>query len=139
MTRIPRALAAFLIAPLANAAFGQECPSSIEETESVSAPIESWESSPAINRRLLVGLEVVEGDPAIRPLVILAPFEGGKYAYLWQFRGAIGTRRVWMRCVYENTEIRVARRLEATVEECRVTRTRSAGRNGRWIVTAECL
>jgi hypothetical protein len=138
MIRLHRAMMVIFVGLLANQAIGQQCPPFIEETESLRAPVENWEAGAVVGTRLLVGLEIVEGDPKIRSLVVVAPFEDGKYERSWKFRGAVGTRLVWMRCIYENSEIRLVRRAEAQVRECRVTRTRTAVRNGRWIVEAGC-
>jgi hypothetical protein len=138
MIRMHRAMMVIFVGLLANQAIGQQCPAFIDEAESLRAPVENWEAVDVVGTRLLIGLEIVEGEPNIRSLVSLPPFDDGKYEHSWKFRGTVGTRLVWMRCIYENSEIRLVRRVEAKVGECRVTRNRTSVRNGRWIVNAEC-
>lgn len=105
----------------ASNAFCQECPPSVDVTESPKAVDRSWTASSVTAEHLLSGVDIIIGDliDANGRNFIQAPQSLPRDEYLWKFKGPVGSDVVWMRCTYHKTRITLARRIDSTATECR--------------------
>ena len=118
---------------------GQECPRSLEISETPTTRIDGWNTSSAVSSRVLVGMEIIEGELHADEgsNALLKPQTSSTGDYYWKFRAPIASGVVWMRCLYKGSSITLTQRVEPTATECRVKHL-AAPQRGDQLIKSFC-
>ena len=122
MKRSNRIILALGLSLAAASSQGQDCPRSLEISETPTTRIDAWNASTVISSRDLIGMDIIEGqlhaDEGSNAL--LEPETSSKGDYYWKFRGPVASGVVWMQCLYKGSSVTLTRRVEPSATECRV-------------------
>ena len=119
----------------------QVCPPSVEIVGVARGVLPGWDSPSVSSVHVLSGVDIVDGkvnhdDEGEN--VILRPLDEPNGDFVWKFRGPIGKSEVWMRCSYHETAVRLDRRIDGAVKECRSKKLVVMKRGEKSIISAVC-
>jgi hypothetical protein len=132
-----------LLGLLLSNAQAQVCPLSIETVDAMRSIPSGWDSSPPLGTvaHALLGVDIIYGkldhdDPGNDG--ILRPIDEANGDYFWSFPTLVGNNEIWMLCIYSDSSVRLERRVDRTVRECRSTKSASSKHKEKKTVSVVC-
>lgn len=96
------------------------CPLTLQTTQSAAQPPAPWEAAQQGQSSRLLYAELYAGPWRDQQPVMVDEFKDspGKETLIWRLRGRASPLGTWLVCSYQNTQVKLVRRLPDTITEC---------------------
>lgn len=104
----------------ARAAEEIQCPATLATIQSTAQPVPPWDATQQGRSSRLLYSEVYAGPWQDEQPVTVDEFQDapGRQTLVWRLRGHPSPRGTWLVCSYQNTQVKLVRRLPETITEC---------------------
>lgn len=96
------------------------CPLTLRTTQSATQPLGPWEAAQQGQSSRLLYAELYAGPWRDEQPVMVDEFKEspGSETLIWRLRGQPSPQGTWLVCSYQNTQVKLVRRLPETITEC---------------------